>query len=496
MSALQAQAFLDTINTTLDTQLVFPYESEEVGFLLRFSDDHTPRPRYLGRCISKMEFDKLESMIPDETFKPEGHSGMPKPTDRSLAAFRTKIELALDATKTKSKASRAKKKEERVRRQQAWARQIKRTQRYLGLRQRREEVDAADVSARLLARTTDSADPVLTGERAEAEAEAQSFARTHPTIDVNLPAPFAPDSSVVFICVDVESFERNHNLITEIGIATLDTRDLSGLAPGDGAKDWMSKIRVRHFRVREYGHLRNKVFVEGCADKFEFGNSEWVSIRDAPRVVASCFRHPFSGPDMSTAADEQLEKRNIVLLGHDTDKDISYLSSMGYDPLSNPSLLEILDTASMYRSLKREAESRALGTVLYELDLVGWNLHNAGNDAAYTLQAMLAICFRDLTLHGKSSETKREEREAKIKLAEATAGERARDDCEGWSSAGEGSDGGAPDLPEQNKTGRNAAMAGPGGNHKQRCKANVAEEKAAAQAILARHAAAARENTN
>ena len=101
------------------------------------------------------------------------------------------------------------------------------------------------------------------------------IAATHLTasdiLDINKPPPFTPEDSVVFICVDIEAFERNHDLITEIGIATLDTADITALSPGHGGTNWMKVIRARHFRIKEYGHLQNKDFLMGCPEKFQFG---------------------------------------------------------------------------------------------------------------------------------------------------------------------------------------------------------------------------------
>lgn len=56
--------------------------------------------------------------------------------------------------------------------------------------------------------------------------------------------------------------------------------------------------------------------------------------------------------------------------------------------------MEEVDTASMWRHLTRDQNPRSLGTILGELGIIGWNLHNAGNDAAYTLQAMIGIAVK------------------------------------------------------------------------------------------------------
>lgn len=87
-------------------------------------------------------------------------------------------------------------------------------------------------------------------------------------------APFLFEGDVVFISVDVEAYEKDHNKITEIGISTLDTRNLSEISPGEGGINWRDPekvIRARHFRISNYKHLNNSEFIDGCADRFEFG---------------------------------------------------------------------------------------------------------------------------------------------------------------------------------------------------------------------------------
>lgn len=50
----------------------------------------------------------------------------------------------------------------------------------------------------------------------------------------------------------------------------------------------------------------------------------------------------------------------------------------------------------MWRALKREVNPRSLSAILAEIGIAAWNLHNAGNDAVYTLQAMLGIACKHL----------------------------------------------------------------------------------------------------
>jgi hypothetical protein len=103
-------------------------------------------------------------------------------------------------------------------------------------------------------------------------------------IDIEKPAPYEQEDLVVFICIDVEAYERDHNLITEIGIATLDTADINAMSLGKGGINWMKAIRARHFRVTEYGHLKNQEFINGCADYFQFGLLYPLRLKDRKRA--------------------------------------------------------------------------------------------------------------------------------------------------------------------------------------------------------------------
>ncbi|KAJ4379010.1 hypothetical protein N0V86_005887 [Didymella sp. IMI 355093] len=268
-----------------------------------------------------------------------------------------------------------------------------------------------------------------------------------------LPAPYHFDQDVVFVCVDVESYERAHHMITEVGIATLDTRDLANIAPGIDGDKWRPFIRTRHLRIREHAHLVNSVFVQGCPDRFYFGESSIVPLAEAPAEVAACFSPPFgahhtnsveSTADLMSGVDLN-EKRNLIFLGHDTVGDVRYLQNLGFDPMKIENLLEALDTAVMYRVWRRELNATGLGRILHDFDIAGHGLHNAGNDAAYTVQAMLAICVREASLRDSPEleSMRNSEKAARLAAAMEEAQEKAKNEAEGWSDPEDG-DGGPP----------------------------------------------------
>ena len=82
----------------------------------------------------------------------------------------------------------------------------------------------------------------------------------------------------------------------------------------------------------------------------------------------------------SLGENDTASMRNIILVGHDIKADIEFLRSIGYELGNVSSILEAIDTADIFRALKHEQQPRSLGGILLDLELVGWNLHNAVSD--------------------------------------------------------------------------------------------------------------------
>jgi len=143
-------------------------------------------------------------------------------------------------------------------------------------------------------------------------------------------------------------------------------------------------------------------------------------LKDAPRVVASCFKHPFSKPGDDSGPEE---KRSIILVGHDLGQDINYLKKIGYDVYNLSNLLECVDTANIWKYMTRDNNPRKLAMILAELRLIGWNLHNAGNDAVYTLWALIGISVKHLKEHAERNKLKEAEKQRRIKEYTSQLGE-------------------------------------------------------------------------
>ena len=309
-----------------------------------------------------------EKNLPHEEYREKGDEPL---DDRSFPVFRLKMRQAIEASKKKSKAVRDRRKQNRVVRKTSWCAQLKRTHCYLGVRPRRTPIDVANPAD----------NPSMT--ESEWKSTQQAYQEANcldlSPFDPNEQVPYKFHKNVLFVCIDVEAYERPPNPITEVGISTLDTLDLMDVPPGDGGEAWRKKIRSRHFRIKENAHLNNTDFVVGCAGRFEkeFGISEFISIKDAPGIIASCFKPPFYGGEPPIELDDDPISRNIILVGHDVRNDVRYLRKLGYDVTNLAGLVEAVDTADLYRAWKHEETTRSLGTILMEVGLVGWNLHNA-----------------------------------------------------------------------------------------------------------------------
>ena len=251
---------------------------------------------------------------------------------------------------------------------------------------------------------------IETWDEIQAREAAKVQARDIPPIITNVRPPYPFKSNVAFVCFDLECWEHDNRVVTEIGVSSFDTRGIANIPPGDFGKNWYPKIYSRHFRIREKYHFYNSDFVSGCPDDFRFGKSEFICEADAARFMESCFRPPFFMPNLadplvqSNDADNGPEdQRTVVIVGHDVDNDIRSLSRLGFQAKGMENLhprQPIIDTQSLFRAFTDKWDPQSLGNVLKHFDILPVALHNAGNDAAYTMQALLAIAVCSASVRG------------------------------------------------------------------------------------------------
>ena len=108
---------------------------DELGLTLTFDNEHPRlRPRYLGWSASQSQFKDLERYVPGYKYHPTSESDPDTPPkDDDLTTFSRKLDAGFDLCRAR-KASKAARKEQRITKQQDWRRDLKQTERFLGLR--------------------------------------------------------------------------------------------------------------------------------------------------------------------------------------------------------------------------------------------------------------------------------------------------------------------------------------------------------------------------
>ena len=159
-----------------------------------------------------------------------------------------------------------------------------------------------------------------------------------------------------FVAVDIECYELDHNCTTEVGVSTL-------TLPGD-------QIETRHFLIKEYRHLRNSKFVPDMSLNFDYGKSEWVTLKECRQIISNTL-------NPKKAHEDKGQVGQLYFLGHDPMADMRYLEKNLRCPL--PKNMCVFDTRLMFSAFSGDSVLRKLASCLDDLGIEYWNLHNAGN---------------------------------------------------------------------------------------------------------------------
>ncbi|KAF8138415.1 hypothetical protein EV363DRAFT_1313880 [Boletus edulis] len=186
----------------------------------------------------------------------------------------------------------------------------------------------------------------------------------------------------VWCALDFEAWDRDHTLLTEFGWSTV-------VWEGDEHIEQQG-----HLIVKEHMYYSN-TFVPNHRQFFAFGTSEQVN------------KATFKDRIQTLVADLQ-SRGPLFLIFHDNNQDIKYLKSKDVDVvLSNmafmlPDALPqegifVIDTSDLFAALEGEAggDRRSLERVCRHLQIGTTHLHNAGNDAHYTMLALQSMASGD-----------------------------------------------------------------------------------------------------
>lgn len=182
-----------------------------------------------------------------------------------------------------------------------------------------------------------------------------------------------PSVPAVFVSIDFENgsqfLDSGPSIPIQLGVATLDTRDLSTVHP----KDIISTFNF------VTGPSQSRYF-NSAAIKFLFGETNQISYLDIVPKIKSYIP----------------ETRPIILVGHDIANDLRVLQHLHFD--LPKSVIGIVDTMAITSQVFSSKLRWSLRTVLEELGCAHNNLHSAGNDAHFTLRCLLLLVSRSVAV--------------------------------------------------------------------------------------------------
>ncbi|KAL8277378.1 hypothetical protein RQP46_010218 [Phenoliferia psychrophenolica] len=177
------------------------------------------------------------------------------------------------------------------------------------------------------------------------------------------------DGAATFLALDVETWEHDHDLLTEFGWS---------LVQFSGGKEVART--VEHIVVQENAHRRNGRYCPDARDHFDFGTTRTLPQAQLLSTLSSLFSSSTSTPLYLIAHDPRSDLVALSLLGIPT---TPFLPSVPSPPPTTG--IFILDSQDLYCGLVREKGKRKLELCASQLDVQTRRLHNAANDAKYTL---------------------------------------------------------------------------------------------------------------
>ena len=244
------------------------------------------------------------------------------------------------------------------------------------------------------------------------------------------PTPLPSDVVLVSIDIEVSGGQRGRTgrrgtkpgtkgripHIREVGIASLDTRSLfsppSGqkmLATGLSGNMEIGVTSPPMIKTRQYSTSHSSEDFQDCdvTDFREcaFATTCYVEEEDLVATITSCLE---SLNNNAISDENSASPRKIVLVGHSPERDLDILQQLGVEFGCTASVVVVLDTHYLSKQVLGPSSplvikgqcaalsKYALSDVLTELGCAyDWNdLHNAGNDATYTLHALVKLAIR------------------------------------------------------------------------------------------------------
>ncbi|AAS54084.1 AFR712Cp [Eremothecium gossypii ATCC 10895] len=190
--------------------------------------------------------------------------------------------------------------------------------------------------------------------------------------------------NTILFSIDIEAFESNTSVVTEVGISVYD--------PRENEDTLVPHFRTYHLCPEESLGLINKRFVPNHKCEFLHGETMVMPLSECVEFINGLIEYYLYPP---TGVDDKYSR---AIVGHGVSGDLQWLRSLLIDlpTIAGPGNshprdhVSVLDTAHLYQYFYGQKGS-SLGKSLRLHGVPHSYLHNAGNDAYYTLQLLMKM---------------------------------------------------------------------------------------------------------
>lgn len=151
-------------------------------------------------------------------------------------------------------------------------------------------------------------------------------------IDTSQAPPYEFDKRPVFIAVDVEA-AMDTGLVTEVGVAILDTSLIRNLPPGIDRETWMGHALCRHFLVAgEDGIFGLYKTNQSGGDPGSFSHGETIecTLAQMDQHIRKQFEEPFD-PSITSDLQIRTSRRNLIVVGNEAEEESKSLDQSEFD---------------------------------------------------------------------------------------------------------------------------------------------------------------------
>ncbi|KIM90889.1 hypothetical protein PILCRDRAFT_811386 [Piloderma croceum F 1598] len=193
---------------------------------------------------------------------------------------------------------------------------------------------------------------------------------------------FYADKVGVWCACDFEAWDRDHSLLTEFGWSLVRWKDGKEIS------------EQGHLVVQERRNYSN-TYVPNNRERYNFGETEFIDKNQFKKRIQGLI-------------SDLTKNGPLYLVFHDNNQDIKYLNSKAVEaPLTGLAYMLpdatpddgiwVIDTGDLFAALEGEpgGNKRGLERVCRHLQIPTEWLHNAGNDAHYTLLALKTMASGD-----------------------------------------------------------------------------------------------------